>query len=242
MLRFSDARNFGRTATGLALIVGPLLFLISSIVQPNTDHKDKLKELAAVSAHKGTYLLSGVLFLVAAIVLIFAAVGLVKLFRGPRGVTAGQVAGFLLMLGTAVTFGWYALGAIEYEMVNQKGVNRVAMAQFLHKADNTSSLLPLILAFLIGTVLGMILLGIAAWRTGVVPRWTAILLIVSGPLGFFANGSVASIVQNAILLIALGTLGWRVLSMSDEEWDSPRERAARPPKEAPAASAPAPAV
>ena len=242
MLRFSDARNFGRTATGIALVVGPVLFLISSIVQPNTDHKDKLRELAAVSAHKGTYFLSGILFLVAAAVLMFAAFGLVKLFRGPRGVTAGQVAGFLLMLGSAVTFGWYALGAIEYEMVNQKGVNRAAMAQFLHKADNTSSLLPLILAFLIGTVLGLVLLGIAAWRTGLVPRWTAILLIVSGPFGFFANGRAASIVQNAVMLIALGMLSRSILSMSDEEWDSPRERASAPPADAPAAPAPAPAM
>jgi hypothetical protein len=242
VLRFSDARNFGRTATGIALIVGPLLFLISSIVQPNTDHKDKLRELAAVSAHKGTYFLSGVLFLVASAVLIYAAVGLIKLFRGPRGVTAGQVAGALLMLGSAVTFGWYALGAMEYEMVNQKGVNRAAMAQFLHKADSTSTLLPLIIAFLIGTVLGLIFLGIAAWRTGVVPKWTAILLILSGPFSFFSNGVAASIVQNVVLLIALGLLGWRVLSMSDEEWDSPRERAAPPPSEAPAVSAPAPAV
>jgi hypothetical protein len=146
------------------------------------------------------------------------------------------------MLGSAVTFGWYALGAMEYEMVNQKGVNRVAMAQFLHKTDNASSLLPLIIAFLIGTMIGLILLGIAAWRTGVVPKWTAILLILSGPFSFFANGAAASIVQNVVLLIVLGLLGWRVLSMSDEEWDSPRERAAPPPSEAPAVSAPAPAV
>lgn len=241
MLKLSDGRNFGRTATGLALIAGPLLVLISSIVSPETDHSNKLKELAAVSAHKGPYLLSGVIFLISALFLMLGAVGLIKMFRGPRGVTLGQVAGVFLLFGSAVSFGWYGLGAVEYEMVNQKGIDRGAMAQLLHKADNASSLLPLIIIFLLGIVLGLILLGIAAWRTGVVPRGLAALLILEGPISFFANGKVGSIVSGVILLVALGSLGRRALSMSDEEWDSPgASRAAAPPEAG--TPAPAPAV
>ena len=63
MLRFSDGRNFARTFTGLALIVGPLLLLIAQIIQPDVDHggsvSDKLKELADVASHKGAYLTGG---------------------------------------------------------------------------------------------------------------------------------------------------------------------------------------
>jgi hypothetical protein len=58
-LKFSDARSFGRTATGLLLIVGPATLLIGSIISPNTDHSNKIRELAAISAHKGTYLVGG---------------------------------------------------------------------------------------------------------------------------------------------------------------------------------------
>ena len=53
MLKFSDARNFGRTFTGLALIAGPLVFLIAQIVSPDVDNDNKLTELNDIAAHKG---------------------------------------------------------------------------------------------------------------------------------------------------------------------------------------------
>ena len=62
MLRFSDARNFGRTLTGLALIVGPLIMLVGGIISPNTDNDNKLKELNSVAAHKSAYIIGSVLF------------------------------------------------------------------------------------------------------------------------------------------------------------------------------------
>ena len=139
MLKFSDARRLGRSLTGICLIGAPVLFLIASIVQPDTDHKNKLRELNAIAAHKGTYLASGLLYLLAGIVLIAAAIGVIRLFRGPRGVTLGQISGALLVLGGTVSFGWYALGAAEYEMVNHTGLDRTALATYLHKADSPGS-------------------------------------------------------------------------------------------------------
>ena len=87
-LKFSDARRFGRTATGLLLVVGPATLLIGSIISPDTDHKNKLRELAAVSAHKGTYLAGGLIFLLGTILMTFAAIGVIRMFRGRRGVHA----------------------------------------------------------------------------------------------------------------------------------------------------------
>jgi hypothetical protein len=241
LLRFSDARNFGRTATGLALIAAPVLFLIAAVVSPDTDHKNKVEELNSIAAHKGTYLLSGLLWLVAGLILMLAAIGLIKLFRGPRGVTAGQFAGVLLVLGGAVTIGWYAFGVVEYEMVNQKGLDRPALAQFLHKADSTASILPLIILFALGLVVGLILLGIAAWRTQIVPRWVAVLLVIEGPFAFFSDGRVGSIVSFAVMLVTFGAIGRRALSLSDDDWDTPKERFTSP-RDATASPSPAPAV
>jgi hypothetical protein len=240
LLKFSDARNFGRTATGLLLIAGPLVLTIASLISPDTDHKNKNLELAAIAAHKGSYLASGLLFLLATTLLVLAGMGLVRMFRGPRGVTAGQVAGVLLALGGTVGAGWYAFGVVEYEMVNHAGLDRAALANFLDKADSTSTILPLMILFLVGIVIGLIVLGVAAIRTRVVPLWAGILILISGPLGFFSNGAV-SIVANAILLVALGTLGVTALRMSDEEWDAPRVRKTVTPA-ADATPAPAPAA
>ena len=238
MLKFSDARSFGRSLTGICLIGAPVLFLVASIVQPDTDHKNKLRELNAIAAHKGTYVLSGVLYLLAGIVLIAAAIGVIRLFRGPRGVTLGQISGALLVLGGAVTFGWYSLGAAEYEMVNHTGLNRPELATYLHKADQTASMAPLFILFLIGIVVGTVLLGIASRRVRIVPIWASVAIAAAGIVGFFGNGKGVQIVDFVILLVGLGTLGWRTLAMSDEEWEAPRERTAPPAATPPPAPAP----
>ena len=242
MLRFSDARNFGRTLTGLCLIGGPVLFLVAQIVAPNTDHDNKAKELAAVAAHKGSYLATTYIFLAAAILLIIASIGMIRFFRGPRGVTAGQVAGGLLVLGSAVIFSFFAFAITEYEMVNQKGLNRPALAQFLHKANDSNSALPLFILFLLGVVLGLILLAVAMYRTRVVPVWAAVAVLAGGVSSIF-NPVALEIAGDALLVVGLGALAFRILGMSDEEWDSPRERkgvaaAAEPPT----APTPAPAA
>jgi hypothetical protein len=222
MLRFSDARNFGRTFTGLLLIAGPLLMLLAQIAQPNADDDDKAKELANIAAHKGAYAAAAIVFLIGALFILGGAIGLIHLFRGRR-VGLGQVAASLLVLGASAMAGWYTFMALEYEMATQAGIDRTQMALFLHKVDNVSLEIPLLVMSLAGLVVGLVLLGIAAWRRGVVPRWAAAIIVVAGPLNFFSEGKALEIVAFAVLLAGLGSLGWAALQMSDEEWDSPRE-------------------
>lgn len=241
MLRFSDARNFGRTLTGLLLFAAPATLLIATAIQPNTDHKNKLQELNAIAAHKGMYLVSGIVFLLGGVLIVALGPGIMRLFRGPKGVTAGQVSGALLMLGGMVTAGWYTFGAVEYEMVNHAGLDRQALATFLHKADSGgTSVLPLIILFMVGIVLGSILLAVANWRTRLAPAWASVAIVVGGVLGAAGSGDLISLISSALLLVGFGAIGVRVLGMSDEEWDSPRVRATRA-KDAPATSAPLPA-
>ena len=233
MLKFSDARNFGRTLTGLALIVGPLLLLLSSIVSPNTDNDNKLKELNSVAAHKSAYLWGSVLFLLGSLALLAASVGIIHLFRNRR-VTLGQIAGSLLLVGTTATTAFYAFSVVEYEMVNQPGLNRVELAKYLDKANNTASGAPLFILFLVGIVLGLILLAIAAWRRKLIPIWAAILIFIGGLFAFFGGqDQAASIIDGVLLLIPFVMLSRTVFSMSDEEWDAPRAPQAAP---APAAT------
>jgi hypothetical protein len=146
LLRFSDARNFGRTLTGLALIAGPLLMLLAGIIGPDTENDNKLKELNSVAAHKSAYIFGSVLFLLSTLVLLAASVGIIHLFRGRR-VTLGQIAGSLLLIGTATTFAFYAFSITEYEMVNQKGLDRAQLADYLHKANMTASGTPIFVLF-----------------------------------------------------------------------------------------------
>jgi hypothetical protein len=232
MLRFSDARNFGRTLTGLALIVGPAVMLVGAIISPDTMDDNKLKELNKVAAHKSSFILSALLFLLGTLILLAASVGIIHLFRSRR-VTLGQIAGSLLLVGTSVTVAFYTFAIVEYEMVNQSGLDRVQLAKFLHKADNSASGLPLFILFIVGIVLGLILLAIAAWRAKLIPIWAAVLILLGGLLAFAGQSKVGNIVDNVLLLVGIGMLGRAVLSMSDEKWDAPREPQAGPAPTAP---------
>jgi uncharacterized protein DUF4386 len=235
MLKFSDARNFGRTLTGLALIVGPAVMVIGAIIGPDINNDNKLKELNKIAAHKSAYIVGSLLFVLGTVILLAASVGIIHLFRG-RGVTLGQIAGSLLLVGTATTFAFYAFSITEYEMVNQSGLNRVELARFLHKGIMTESGAPLFLLFVLGIVVGLILLGIALWRSGLVPKWAAVVVLLGGPVAFAGQSKAANIVDFALILVGLGMLGRAVLSMSDEEWDAPREARQAPPPVPAAAS------
>jgi Domain of unknown function (DUF4386) len=235
MLRFSDSRNFGRTLVGLAFIVGPALMLVGSIVSPDTDNDNKLKELNQVAAHKSAFIIGALLFLAGTLVLLVASVGIIHLFRGRR-VTLGQIAGGLLLMGTSVTVAFYAFTASEYEMVNQSGLNRVELARYLHKAEMTAAGAPLFILFLVGVVLGLILLAIALWRSDLIPNWAAALILVGGVLTFAGGqNKAAGIGSSVLLLIPFVLLGRTVLGMSDADWDVPRDLRESPTMRTPAA-------
>ena len=76
--------------------------------------------------------------------------------------------------------------------------------------------------FVVGHVVGTVLLGIAMWRSRIVARWAAVAVMVSQPIHFVA----AIIVPNHTLdlfgwgLQAAGfaAVGWAILRMSDDEW------------------------
>jgi uncharacterized protein DUF4386 len=241
MLRLSDARNFGRTLTGLCLIVGPLMFVIASAIGPDVDDDNKVKELANVAANKGSYLLGAILFLVGSILVLVASIGLIRVFANRR-VTLGQIAGGLLVVGSAATVAFYAFETVEYEMVNISGLDRAQMAKLLDKGQEANSGIPIFLMFVVGIVIGLILLAIASWRSSVVPVWAALALLVSAVLGFVGESKGVEIASFVLLVVGLGSIGMAVLGMSDDEWGAKGTGATLPPAAAPPPPPAAPAV
>jgi hypothetical protein len=215
VLRLSDARNFGRTLTGLALIAGPLFLLIAQVLVPG-EETDGAARLARIAENKAVYAVSAVLFLLGSLFLLAASVGLIRLFRASR-VTLGQLAGALLLIGSAATVAFYTFGAVEYQMATQADINRAEAAKLLDGQEPALAI-PILVLFVLGIVLGLILLAVAAWRTGILPLPGAAILAAAGILDFFAEGGVIGIVAFAVTLIGLGWLGLVVLRISDEEW------------------------
>jgi hypothetical protein len=229
MLRLSDARNFGRTMTGLCLIGAPAALLLAQIVTPDIDDDNKAVELQNLALHNRKYLVGMLVFLAASVLLLLAAIGLVRLFRGVR-VTLGQFAAVLLAIGAAATFGFYAWSSVEYEMTRHN-LPRAAMAKLLDELDNAAVLAPIWIIFLIGVVLGSVLLALAAWRRRLIHPVGALAILAGGVLSAAGQDKTLSVVSFALLLVGLGSLGLAVLRMSDEEWDAP---VGAPPVTAPA--------
>ena len=238
MLKVSDRRNFGRTFTGLALIIGPALMLVSQIFTSSYDAEAAAERFAAIAQNEAGYVLSLVLFLLGALFLLGGSIGLLHAFRGP-GVTFGQLAAGLLVMGTTAAVGFYGLGAVEYQMATQPGADRGSLATFVDRAEEGGILLPVFILFILGIVIGLILLGIAAWRRGLVPIWGELLIVIAGVLAFVSDeGGVLSFISFVVLLAGLGWLGVNLLRMSDEQWDAGATHAeAAPADTSPAATA-----
>jgi hypothetical protein len=83
--------------------------------------------------------------------------------------------------------------------------------------------------FVVGHVLGTVLLGIAMWRAGVGGRWVAVAVGISQPLHLISviiSSHPLDLVGWGLQAIGFAAVGWAILRMPNDEW-SPLP--ARPP-------------
>jgi hypothetical protein len=77
--------------------------------------------------------------------------------------------------------------------------------------------------FVAGHVIGTILLGIAMWRSHLVPRWAAVATAISQPIHVIAAIVVVShtldLVGWGLQAAGFAAVGWAILRMRDEEWE-----------------------
>lgn len=100
----------------------------------------------------------------------------------------------------------------------------VRMYEGVHPTSNVAAGL-----FVLGHVLGTVLLGIAMWRSRAVPWWAAVLTIVSQPLHFVAAVIVVSpsldLIAWGMNFVGFAAAAVAILRLSDDEWDLPPQRA-----------------
>jgi hypothetical protein len=232
VLNFSDSRNFTRTLAALGLIVAPLMLLAAAIIGPDLGDNYE-EELANIADNEAAYVISGILFLFAPLVLLPGMLGVIRLLRR-RGVTLGQVGAGLILFGALLTMAFYGWGAIEYVAATEEGVDRAQMATVFDAAEDSAVGIPVwVGGFIIGLTIGSILLAIALWRNGVVPIWSPIALVLSTLINFVGSEEKWVAAASFVLLfIALWPLAQKLLSISDDEWEGwhlPEPGAAAPP-------------
>jgi len=211
MSTLDDPRRFRRLAAGLCLIAAPLVYVTGLVADPalraGTDVTGQYGE------HPGWVSLSASLLHWSWVLLIPGIVGMVHLIRH-RGVIFGHLAGGLALLGV-VNFSGLMLGDFFYSRLEADlGVEegtRIGDAAF----DMPGAMWGFQIPGFLG-LLGLLLLGLALAYAGKAPWWAPFAMVIGAlaapvfPIGTAVGG--------LLYLAGSGTIGLRMVRMSDDEW------------------------
>jgi len=237
MLKIWDATNFRRALGGLCLILAPVLFAVAEITYPNSSGNGAEQLDAAARNHN--VMLADIYFGMASAILFMPAIYALLHVLRKRGVVLGHIAAILTVAGVCLAH--LALGGLQLMLWAMAGpdANRQAMASFIDKTQQNPVALPLVLGHDLFAI-GIIIFGIAIWRSGFGYRWAGpaiaigvVLDIVGGTIGL--PDMLMAILSDGIFVTGLAAVGLKVLLTTDAEWEAlPETVRAQPQAVAPA--------
>jgi hypothetical protein len=220
--RRRDVRTFRRVAAAIIMPVPALAIASQPLYRPAYAEIETPAVLDAVASRPGAqqaFLWTGALALLTLVPAFLAAARLARRRRPVLAMCAAAV-NTAAYLGAGLGFG--SLDML-HEVAARPGQDRASLTAYLD-AVTTHGVFNLgIGLFVIGHIVGAVLLGAALWDT--VPRWASILLMASQPVHFIAF----VVLQNRYLdalswgLTALGLVACAVvvLRTPNDDWDVP---------------------
>lgn len=216
-----DVRRARRLFAAALLPLPPLAVAVLRWVFPSFSASDTAESLTAAAAHPAAQEAVVWLGVVTMLTMVPAVLAALRLARRRRPVLAMVAAAVNLVayLGAGPLFAADLLTLVaarpEYDRAEITGYVDAVMA---HPASGVG-----LGAFVLGHIVGMVLLGAALW--GIIPRWASVALIVSQPLHFvaFVILGVQPLDGFAWLLTAAGfaACAYVVVRTPDDEWDLP---------------------
>ena len=215
---FSDSHHFRKTVAGCCMVVGPLVALVAFIVSPAIK-TGSAAQVAEVAGHQDRFLLSTLLAMVAVMLVIGAALGLMHMLR-ERMVTFGNAGGTLVLIGLIATMAGTGAQLTLWPMVRD-GVQASDVSAWHAVTHDTATVVPLFIVPWVA-VIGFATLAMGLYRAHAVDWWMAAMLAL-GALGITLAGPLASvavgIVGAALFLVGSGSIGMIVLRESDADWE-----------------------
>lgn len=219
MLKINDANNFRRTALGLCLIAGPLVTIVGGLVAPWEENETLTAYLRTLGENPVRAQVSAVLFYFSYLLTAVGIFGMIHLVKH-RAVVLAHVAGVLAVWGWVTLPGLLVSDFQDLSLAESLDLQQaVAVSERGHGYVGGAVLgIPVMLG-----LVGLVLLGVALWRAGLVPLWVPIALLI-GFAGEFVPSSVVPMIINftvssGLWLAALGYVGLKILGMSDKEWE-----------------------
>jgi hypothetical protein len=198
-----NSQNLHRVVAGTGLVVGVAMFslgdLLRRMVEPAAP--TLASTTAAVADHSGAWFAAGLLEVLAALLLVVGAVGACGLATSRGSVLTG-VGAYLLGIGaiasTGHTIGYYG----AYASYAGSGLDDGSLARIDASTDSLGGVV--IALFMLGLLLGPILLTIGLRRARLVPIWVPVLAVV-----FVVAGAVSGLAAGVVgLLAGLASLGY----------------------------------
>lgn len=226
MLKLNDAENFRRTVAGLCLIAAPLAMLASEVslhlVTPENP-LDTGQQLAIIAENPGTWQIGVLLGLLAAILFVPAILGMIHLVRG-RGVVLGHIGGGLALIGVLGYAGHQALLFSYGEMAKAGtalGLDLGLMVKITERMEESIvGAIIVLLMWLLSLFLGLILVSAGLYRARFVPIWVVACPTLAFVSAFLpVTSDLSKFAAVGFLIVGLGTIGLKVLALSDREWE-----------------------
>jgi len=225
-----DLRRLWRVAVALTLPVGPLLIAVSRGILPywSTDSGEIIvaRSLADLPAMETIAWLG--LLMMPCLLLSTLALGYVARRGAPVLATVGAGLSFVAYAN------WGAAGGADYlvlalgrEGVGEATVLQVVEATLAHPIAFIAGF-----GWVLGHIVGTMLLGAALWRSRVVAPWVAAVVIASQPVHLVAAVIIPSVTLDVLAGWGLTAFGYAMVSVAvlrtpDAEWDLPPVRSPR---------------
>lgn len=219
MIGLADARRFRRLVAGVCLIAAPAVLLTGALVHPQTE-RDGAGHLAAAAENTDRYYAAHAILLVGIVLFLQALLGLMHLVR-PRATAFGHVGAGLAMIGLFGATAIVAMDGVAVTQMAQPEADAAEMAALLDRIKESAGLRAVAVVGGLSWAIGMLLLAYGLWKARRAGALVSVLIGASAITLFIAQATdkqVIFAVAFALYLIALGPLGWRVLTQSDEEW------------------------
>jgi len=205
----TNPKHLSIAATGLLL--GPLLFTVGDLfrrlVEPSGT-PTATDITTSVAAHGALWLLAGLLSIGAAFLLVVGMVGVVATARG-RGARLTTIGAVMVAVGAIASVGHAVAFYAPYALYDKAGVPAASIKALDDASESYPLLVVLIVLFLVGMMLGSIVLFLGLRRAGRVPIWSVIAAVV-----FVACGSTGGVFPGVLgILAALAAFGPAALSM-----------------------------
>ncbi|GES03810.1 hypothetical protein Acor_58760 [Acrocarpospora corrugata] len=216
MFKLSDSVRFRRSATGLLLIVAPLLQLIAMLVDPGTWGDDR--ESVSYGDNPALAQLQSVLYHWSWILLPVAIIGVLHVARR-RGAVLGHIGGAFSVLGFLALSGMLMIDPVEWYLGQRNTPDQAAKI-----FDEIFNLPGIVFGFQMPWIfLGPIGAGLVVFalrRAGFAPWWVVGTILLGWWIGFLIPYGPVLIPFWAAPVAGFGYLGVKVLKMTDAEWIS----------------------